>query len=210
MPTKFNIVGTFKHAIDLVKNPASVMTAYKDTDVVVNSLMIYYVAVLAAVPFIATLIGDLWYGAAFHYLGFFGASIAGYAFAFGILTYIVAVLGVFVAGFIVWKLGPNFKTNTTQARAVRLVAYAYTPYFLISILNIIPPLGFLDFLGLLYGLYILYLGVPILLGTPQDQTLTYVIVSVIAVIVVFAILGAIVGAITVAIFGLAFGFGYLM
>ncbi|MDA4131290.1 MAG: YIP1 family protein, partial [Thaumarchaeota archaeon] len=155
MPSSFNIVGTFKHAIDLVRSPSSVMTAYKDSDNSVKSLMIHYVAVLAAVPFIATLIGDLWYYSLFGFLGFsrfFGA----YAIGAAIFTYIGDLAAVFIAGFIIWKLAPNFGTQTTQARATRLAAYAFTPAFLIGILDIIPPLSFLTFLGLLYGLYILY------------------------------------------------------
>ena len=45
MPTSFNFMGAIKHAIDLVKSPASVMTAYKDSDPSIKSLIINYVAV---------------------------------------------------------------------------------------------------------------------------------------------------------------------
>jgi len=204
MPTGFNIVATFKHAIDLVKSPASVMTAYKDADIPINSLMIHYVAVLAALTFIGTLIGDL---ITFRFFGYG----AGYAVGHAILEYILSIVAVFVVGFVVWKLAPNFRTSTTQVRATRLAAYSYTPYFLASILLLIPFVGgILSFLAVLYGLYVLYLGLPIMLGTPQEQALTYTIVSVIAVIVVYVILGAIAVAILAAAFGLAFGFGYFV
>ena len=96
MPTSFNIMGTIKHAFDLVKSPASVMTAYKDSNSLLNSLIINYVAILAAIDFIGTLIGDLL---------FFGA---GYAIASAILYYILGIVQVFVVGFIIWKLAPNF------------------------------------------------------------------------------------------------------
>ena len=92
------------------------------------------------------------------------------------------------------------KTKTTQARATRLAAYAFTPYFLISILKIVPFIGVIVILGLLYGLYILYLGIPIMLGTPQDQTVTYFVVILVVTFVVYFVIGAIIGGITLAAF----------
>jgi len=208
MPKSFNFMGAIRHAIDLVKSPASVMTAYKDTDTPLNSLMINYVAILALIPLVGTLIGDLWYYGIFGYLGFAGAAGYGYAFVSAILGYILDIIGVFVVGFLTWKLAPNFGTTTTQVRATRLAAYAFTPFFLLSILNIIPFIGFLAILGLLYGLYILYLGLPIMLGTPQDKALVYTIIVVIAVVIVYAVIGAIIGAIGFAIFAHSIGFVY--
>jgi len=200
MPTSFNIVGTFKHAIDLVRNPAGVMNAYKDSDLPVNSIMIYYVAVLAAVPFVAILIGDLWYYGLFGYLGFAGFGGYGFAVVEAILTYIGDVLSVFILGFVIWKLAPNFRSNTTQIRALKLAAYAFTPAFLLSILNIIPFIGVLVILGLLYGLYILYLGLPIMINTPKEQALTFTIVVVVVTLVIYFVISAIIAGIAGAIF----------
>lgn len=185
----FKISSAFSDAVALVKNPAGFMNANRDNDASIRSVLVNYVAVLAAVPFIGTLIGDSWY---FRNIGF--------AFGAAVLTYILDIVAVFVVGYIVWKLAPNFATSTTQVRATRLVAYAFTPAFLIAILDIIPYISAITFLGLVYGLYILYLGMPILMNTPKDRVLTYVIVSVVATIVVYAIIGAIIGAITAAFF----------
>jgi hypothetical protein len=206
MPSSFNIVATFKHAIDLVKSPASVMTAYRDSDTPLNSLMIHYVAVLAIVPFVAILIGDLWYYGLFGYLGFLGFGGYGYAILSAILTYVLDIVAVFVVGFVTWKLAPSFGTTTTQVRATRLAAYAFTPAFLISILNIIPFIGVLSILGFLYGLYILYLGLPIMLNTPKDKALTYVIVVVVVTLIVYFVIAAIIGTITALVFLHGLGF----
>ncbi len=199
----FKITSAFSDAIALVKAPVAFMGANKDNDVPLKTLMINYVAILAAVPFIATLIGDSWY---YGFFRIFGAVGFGYIFAVAILTYVLDIVAVFVVGFLVWKLAPNFGTSTTQVRATRMAAYVFTPAFLISILNIIPLLGFLAFLGVLYGLYIMYLGLPIVMNTPKDKVLGYVIVTVIATIVVYAIIGAIIGAIVAALIFSAFGF----
>ncbi len=191
MPKSFNVMGAIRHAIDVTRSPASVMTAYRDEDTSVNSVIINYVAILAGIDFVGTLLGDLIF---YHS--------AGYAILDAILYYILGIVQVFVVGFIIWKLAPNFGTTTTQVRSLRLAAYLFTPYFLISILKIIPFLGLLVILGILYGLYILYLGIPIMLGTPQDKVIIYLVVTLVVTFIVYAVLGAIIGAISVAAFGL--------
>jgi len=206
MPNSFNIVGTFKHAIDLVKNPVGVMMAYRDSDLPVNSVMIYYVAVLAAVPFIATLIGDLWYYGIFGYLGILGFGGYGYAVVSAILTYIGDVVGVFILGYLISMLAPSFGANTTLPRAIKLAAYVFTPVFLLSVLYIIPFVGFLVIFGVLYGLYILYLGLPVLTNAPKDRVLTFTIVIVVVAVVIYAVIGAIVGTIAGLIFLHSIGF----
>lgn len=191
----FDIRATFSDAIALVKNPTTFMTARSEQDQPLKSLIINYVAVLAAVPFIATLIGYSWY---YRFFSIFGGGGIAYILGITILSYILDIIAVFVIGFIMWKLAPTFGTSTTQVRATRMAAYIFTPYFLISILNIVPFIGFLTILGVLYGLYIMYLGLPIVMKTPKEKVLGYLIVTVVATIVVYAVIGAIVGAIVAA------------
>ncbi len=191
-PATFQMSTAFANAINLVKNPVAFMNQNKSTVVPLNTIIIGYVAILAAIPFVATLIGDLWY---FAYLGAYGGAVAQ-----AIVTYILYVIGVYVIGFIIWKLGPSFGTTVDQAKATLLAAFVYTPVFLVSILDIIPFIGWISILGLLYGLYILYLGLPILLGTAKDKVLNYVIAIVVASIVVYAVIGAIGAAASAAFF----------
>ena len=199
------IIGTINSAVALVKNPVAFMTANKDATMTVRDIMVNYVAVLAAIPFFATLLGNLWYYSLFARFLFAGSYLA-YAFTLAILTYILYVLGVYVIGVIIQKLATNFSSSTDQVKALRLSAFIFTPFFLISILDIIPPLRVLDILGVLYGLYILYLGLPIMLGTPKDKVISYVIATVIATVIVYVVIGVIVSVITAAIFFTAFGF----
>jgi len=185
------ISSAFSNAIALVKNPADFIRQNKNIVVPLNSLMVNYVAILAAVPFIATLIGDLWYYSRYG---------AGFAIGLAIITYILEVAGVIVIGIVIWKLAPYFETKTDQTRATNLAAYIYTPFFLLSIVDIVPYLGLITFLGLLYGLYILYLGIPILLDTPPKSVIPYMFAILVASLVVFAIIAGIIGAVTVATF----------
>jgi hypothetical protein len=181
------VSGIFNEAIALTKNPADYMRRNKDHVVPVQSLIINYVAILAAIPLVATLIGDLWYYSRYG---------AGFAVEAAIATYILEVLGVIIIGIVIWKLGPSFETKTDQAKATMLAAYIYTPFFLISIVDIIPPIALITFLGTLYGLYILYLGLPIVLGTPSSKVVPYLFVILVAAIIVFAIIALIIGDVT--------------
>jgi len=155
--------------------------------------MINYVAILAAIDFVGTLIGNAIF------------INAGYGVLSAILYYIFGVIEVFVLGYVIWKLAPSFGTTTNQVRSLALAAYIYTPYFLISILKIIPELGVLVILGLLYGLYIFYQGLPVMLGTPKDKVIIYLVVVLIVTFVIYAIVGVIIGAISLAAVGVNAG-----
>jgi hypothetical protein len=181
------VSGVFSEAIALTKNPADYMRHNKDRVVPVQSLITNYVAILAAIPLVATLIGDLWYYSRYG---------AGFAVEAAIVTYILEVLGVIIIGAVIWKLAPSFGTKTDQSRATMLAAYIYAPFFLISIVDIVPPLALITFLGTLYGLYILYLGLPILLGAPSDRVVPYLIVILVAAIIIYAIIAFIIGDVT--------------
>jgi Yip1-like protein len=185
------ITSVFKTAIAIVKNPVGYMKE-NHTALPLKSLMINYVAVLAAIPFFATLLGDLWYY----------AHDGKYAFAIpaAILAYVLELVAVFILGIVIWKVGPSFGTKTSQAMATTLAAYVYTPVFLISIVYLIPPISLLVIVGLLYGLYIFYKGVPILLNTPQDKVLVYVIVVLVVALVIGFLFSAIAGIATTGLF----------
>jgi hypothetical protein len=188
----FHMATAFSDALALVTNPLPFMNKNKDVNVSVNTIMINYVAILAVIPFIATLIGPIWY---YHF-----GLLYEYAFTLAVMTYIFDVAGVYIVGFLIWKLAPTFGSTTDQRKGTLMAAWIFTPAFLISILNIIPFIGWISFLGLLYGLYILYLGLPVLTNTPKDKVMSYVIGVVVATIIVYAILSAIIGGVTAVVF----------
>jgi hypothetical protein len=178
------------NAIALVRNPVAYMTQNKDQTVSLNSLMINYVAILALIPLVGRIIGDLlFYSGAGDFLG--------YAIAGSIVSYVLDLISVFVIGIVIWKLAPSFNTSTNQAKATMLAAFVYTPVFLIGILNIIPVLGDLAILGLIYGLYILYKGLPIMLNTPADKAVIYVVAIFVVSIIILAVISLIIGGLDV-------------
>jgi hypothetical protein len=201
------IMNTINSAIALARNPVAFITEHKDTPATVKEIMINYVAVLAAIPFLATLIGDLWYYSLFLPRGFAGSFVA-YAFTQAVLGYVLGVAAVYVISIVIKILAPTFNSSVDQIKSLKLAAYIYTPVFLIGVLNIIPLLGVLTILGVLYGLYILYLGLPILLGTAKDRVVTYVVAVVVVTLIIYVVIGVIIGLVTAAIFLASFGYFY--
>ena len=193
-------------AKDLVFNPKGAMEKLKDEKVETKDIVIY-LAIVGIPTFLGVLLG---YG--FFWWGGFGGLI-GYAFALAIITYILSIIGIVVFGFILNALAKNFKTKENKMQAMKLVSYAATPWLLLGILNIFPGFGFISLVGGLYGLYILYLGIPILMGTPKEQQMPYFIVGLIVYIVVMGAIYWLVGWIWLqlvwgAVWGSIGGYGY--
>ena len=69
-------------------------------------------------------------------------------------------------------LAPRFGAEKNFPNAVKLSAYSHTPLWLAGIFLLIPGLNFLLILGL-YGFYLLWVGLPMLMKVPNDRALPY-------------------------------------
>lgn len=78
-------------------------------------------------------------------------------------------------------------------QALKLVSYAATPWLLLGIVNIYPAASLISLVGGLYGLYMLYLGIPILMGTPKEQQMPFFIVGLIVYIIVMGVINWLTG-----------------
>ena len=154
-----------------------------------------YVVPLAAVAAIAGFIGMSLVGMSLPFLGTYRMGF-GWGLALAIYNVVMAVVFVYVVGFIVDALAPTFGGQKNMAQAVKLAAYSYTPAWLAAILTIIPALSILVLVGAIYGLYLLYLGLPRLMKNPPDKSGGYTALVVVCAIVVGFIISVIGGMIT--------------
>lgn len=146
-----------------------------------RGLLIGYVAVLAAIPAVAGFIGTSLVGVSVSAgtfrvpfaMGVLNAVIS-YAFSF-VLVYVVALI-------IDW-LAPVFRAMRSFPHALKLSAYSFTPSWLAGIFLLIPGLRFLTILGL-YGLYLLWTGLPPLMDAARDRSLLYAAAVVFAALIV--------------------------
>ena len=170
------------------------------------TLITEYVVPLAAIGAVAGFIGGSVIGVGLSFLGgfrtpvFTGLMVAAFSF-------VMAIVGCFVVAFIVNALAPSFGGEKNSTQALKVVVYAYTPAFIAGVLRILPIIGgLLGLLAAVYGLYLLYLGLPRLMKCPQDKSIGYTIVVVVCAIVFY---GAVTLAGGIIIGGAAIGTGLL-
>jgi hypothetical protein len=189
-----------ERAKNIIINPKEEWGKVAEEEATMASVIISYVIPLALIPTVAAFIG---YGFIGYNVPFFG-KVTGISWGIqhAVTAFAGSLLGVTITAFVVDLLAPSFGSEKNIARSTQLVAYAFTPGFVGGILNVLPSLAMLGVLVGLYGIYLLYLGIPVLKKTPEDKTVVYLIVSILALIVAYAIIGVIVSSIMVAAFGL--------
>jgi len=168
----------------MIMKPAAEWDVIAPEPASIGGLYTGYACILAAIPPIATILASL----LFLHIAILGALII------AVLSYVLALVGVFVVAFIIDILAPNFGAERSQIQALKLVVYAQTAGWVAGIANIIPGVGgLIALVGGLYSLYVLYLGLPKLMKSPADKTTGYFVVSILVAIVVNVLIGVVVG-----------------
>lgn len=142
-------------------------------------------------------------------MGFLRMSVLGVSSAFGAsfrmpissgLTYtammfVSALFGVLVVALVINALAPTFSGTKDQRQALKVAAYSLTPAMLSSVLALSPILAtLLQLLAGIYGIYVLYLGLPVLMRSPREKAFGYtasVVICTILVGIVFAVLSSV-------------------
>jgi hypothetical protein len=153
-----------------------------------------YVLPLVLIPSIASFIG--W--------GFFGSGLVGsltLGLAMAVIAFLGAVISVYLAAVVTQVLAPHFASQGNLGRALQLVAFSFTPAWVLGIFNIIPGLSWLPLIGAIWSLYLLYLGLPPIMKTPPDKVVPYMIVMIVVVIAVYVVVGAILTRLFLPLFG---------
>jgi len=143
-----------------------------------------YVAILAAIPAICSLVGWVLVGLPL-----------GTGIVIALVRYVFSFVAVYLVALVIDALAPTFDGAKNFDNALKLSVYSATPFWLAGIFLLIPGLGFLRILGL-YGVYLLWTGVPPLMRAPEQKSTAYTgaIVGCIVVIgVVFAIAAGLLG-----------------
>lgn len=148
-----------------------------------------YLMILAAIPAVCGFIGMSLVG-----VGAFGISVrvplvAGLANM--VVSYVLSLVGVFVLALIVDALAPTFGGQRNQIQALKLAVYASTAALLGGVFTLLPALAVLGLLAALYSVYLIYTGLPVLMRNPQEKTLAYTAVVLVAAVVMGLVIGAV-------------------
>lgn len=121
----------------------------------------------------------------------------GFAVTQLILRYALTLAMVYVVALIIDALAPSFGGTKDKVQALKTIAYAITASCVAGIAAIVPLIGWLIAIAAgIYGIYLLYLGLPHTMKCPQERAGGYTAVVVVIAIVAGFLVGAIVGAVT--------------
>jgi hypothetical protein len=146
------------------------------------SLYKNYVMILALIPAVASFIGLSLVGIGAFGVNFRVPIVSGLANM--VVGYVLSLVMVFVLALIIDAMAPTFEGTRSQIGALKLSAYASTAAFVGGIFSLLPSLSVIGALAALYGVYLLYTGLPVLMKCPPDKAVAYT-----AVVVVCAIVG---------------------
>ncbi|MBN8577553.1 MAG: YIP1 family protein [Cytophagales bacterium] len=125
------------------------------------------------------------------FTGAFGFGVT-YAIKGAIITFISASVSYFVSVYVIDWLAPQFNSEKDLTKSAQLVAYANTPSYLAGLLDFIPVLSMLIRLaGVVYAVYLIYLGLEPLKKTPEDKKIIYLIVAFVVLVGLTFLLAAI-------------------
>jgi len=147
----------------------------------ISEILKEYVLKLAAVP------------AAAHFLGWWVLVGFWSSLTRALLWYFLSVAGVWIISKVIGLLAAQFGAEENETSTFKLAAFSFTPYFLAGICYIVPPMMIFVVVGGIYGFYLLYRGIPIVLEIPKEKAAPYAGMISIAMFLVFCIIGRLTG-----------------
>jgi hypothetical protein len=113
-----------------------------------------------------------------------------------ILQYLLALVLVYVMALIINALAPTFGGKKDMVQALKTITYAWTASWIAGIAVILPWIGVLILIvGLVYAIYLFYLGLPSTMKCPADKAGGYTAVSIVITVVLGWIFALIVGSV---------------
>jgi hypothetical protein len=156
---------------DILLRPKETWPVIKSEEMTIAGIYKSYALILAAVSSAAHAIGLLFIGTSF--IGIRYRTSLGGALGEAILAYCVSIASLFVVALLINSVAPKFYSQKNLTNAFKLVAYSWTPTWVAGVLLLIPSLSWLTNLVSLYGFYLLYQGLPILMETPKEKVMVY-------------------------------------
>ena len=179
-----NPTGIINRVMALITQPRAEWERISTEPATVQSLFLGYGVILAAIPALAALIGNLIF-----------VHIIPLALISAIVTYVMSLASVFVFGIILEMLAPSFDAQKDRVQAMKVAVYGSTGTWVGGILGIIPFIGWVGaIVGGLFTLYLIFVGNPIVMRPPAEKASTYTIVALVVSFVVNLIMGMIAGA----------------
>ena len=160
--------------MEILLSPKQAWVDIREESTDVTTLYTQYIMILALIPVVS----------AFIFSSLIGFSVLGQTVRISLLSgivnmaigYVVWLLMIYVIALLADLLAPTFNAQKNPMNALKLIAYSSTPS-LIGGLFMLSPM-FSSLLGLaasLYSVYLLFQGIPVLMGAPKEKALPYTV-----------------------------------
>ena len=159
------------HVWGLLRHPESEWKTIRKENCTIGKCYCSHVLLLAAIPPLAGYIGTTqvgWQVAAREVHRLTPES----ALWIAILSYLTILVAVFSIGMLIHWMGKTYGAKRSLPQCIALAAYTATPLFLAGIMLLYPMLWLNLLIGLpvlAYTVYLLYPGVPIVMGIPPER-----------------------------------------
>jgi len=183
------IVARAKSILLSPKTEWPVIAAESDT---VAGIYTGYILIMAAIPAVIGFLRLSVVGTSIPFLGLYRTSMS-LALSNAVTSYVLSLVGIYIVMLVVNALAPSFSAEKNQVQALKAVAYAYTAGWVASIVGLVPGLGIIATLaGLVYGIYLLRLGLPATMKCPDDKAIGYTAATIVIAIVVYIVIGLVI------------------
>ena len=173
-------------AYGLLREPKKEWAQIKAEETNIPSILLGYVAPLAAIPPLCGIIGAYVFG--LSYAGVDVRPPLDDALIGALVSFVASVAMVFLLGILINSVAENFAGERNDLAAQKVAAYAMTPAFLSGVFSLWPPLWWLSLIAIAASVFLLYRGLPQLMKAPEDQATGYTAMVAIAGLVSFVIL----------------------
>jgi hypothetical protein len=160
-----------QHVWGLFVNPKREWESIREDKCTIGKCYAIHVLILAAIPAISGFIGTTQFGWQIGAGDPVKLTVES-AGLIAVLYYLAMIVGVYAIGWMIYWMGGTYGADVALSQCVVLAAYTATPLFLIGIMELYPVLWVnmvVGIVALAYTVYLLYSGVPIMMGISEDR-----------------------------------------
>lgn len=98
------------------------------------------------------------------------------ALIMSVAMYFALIVGVFALAYLIHWMAKTFDSTPNFTQSLELAAYTATPLLMVGITALFPVLWFVvvaGMAGMVYSVYLLYSGVPIMMSIPEEKGFIY-------------------------------------
>ena len=171
-----------ERATGLLLTPGRAWDRIASEPATIRGLYVGYVMILAAAPALAQAVGASLFPSVVSTAdgGFVARASLGGVLGGAVASYVLSLVTVAALALLIERLAPVFDGRGERLQAFKVAAYSMTPVWVAGALHLFPPLAPAGTLLVLYGAYLLYLGLPKLMRPAADRALPFVGVAAVA------------------------------